>query len=161
MSGFQIRPLNSSDTQWIAQLITKRWKAEFIVAHGKIYHPRDLPGFIATKNAEKIGLITYDIKNRDCEIISLDSLEPSIGVGTALVEATKKAASEHDCSRLWLTTTNDNLKALRFYQKRGFVLVKIHRNMVEVARLYKPIPLIGNDGIPIRDEIELEMKLKR
>ncbi len=63
-------------------------------------------------------------------------------------------------SALWLTTTNDNLNALRFYQKRGFVLIKIHRNAVEIARQYKPIPLIGMDGIAVRDEIELELALK-
>ncbi|MFP3471139.1 GNAT family N-acetyltransferase, partial [Micrococcus sp. SIMBA_144] len=61
------------------------------------------------------------------------------------------------CSRITLITTNDNLAALKFYQKRGFVMTAIHRNAVEKARKIKPeIPLIGNDGIPIRDEIQLE-----
>lgn len=55
---------------------------------------------------------------------------------------------------------DDNLNALRFYQKRGFVLVAIYRNALDIARKLKPeIPLIGNDGIPLRDEIELEMIL--
>jgi hypothetical protein len=57
-----------------------------------------------------------------------------------------------------LVTTNDNLNALRFYQKRGFVLVAVHRNALEVSRKLKPeIPLVGMDSIPLRDEIELEM----
>jgi hypothetical protein len=66
------------------------------------------------------------------------------------------------CTRLWLITTNDNLHALRFYQKRGFMLVAVHRNAVEQSRKLKPeIPLYGKDGIPIRDEIELEMLLNQ
>ncbi len=52
------------------------------------------------------------------------------------------------------------MNALRFYQKRGFVLVAIHRDALDISRKLKPeIPLIGNDGIPLRDEIELEMIL--
>lgn len=58
---------------------------------------------------------------------------------------------------MWLITTNDNTVALRFYQKRGFVLAAIHRNALEESRRLKPsIPLVGIDGIPIRDETELE-----
>lgn len=60
------------------------------------------------------------------------------------------------CKVIKLITTNDSLLALKFFQKRGFVLSKIINNAVEKARKLKPeIPLIGNDGIPIRDEIEL------
>ncbi len=53
------------------------------------------------------------------------------------------------------------MRALRFYQKRGFVLVAVHRDAVAAARALKPeIPLIGEDGIPIRDELELELALE-
>jgi RimJ/RimL family protein N-acetyltransferase len=78
----------------------------------------------------------------------------------ALIEAVKNTARAAKCKRLWLITTNDNLNALRFYQKRGFVLVAVHRNALEISRQLKPeIPLFGADGIPLRDEIELEMIL--
>lgn len=92
--------------------------------------------------------------------MSLDSLRESQGIGTALMEAVKKVALEAGCCRIWLITTNDNLHALRFYQKRGFVLVAVHRGAVTASRKIKPeIPLMGADGIPIRDEIELERDL--
>ena len=104
--------------------------------------------------------MTYTIVGDDCEIVSLDSLRPGAGIGTALIDAVKAAAVESGCKRLWLVTTNDNMNALRFYQKRGFVLVKVNRNVIEFARTLKPVPLIGADGIPLRDEIELEMVLK-
>ena len=160
MSDFQIRPLNIEDKNWIPQFITERWGAEFIVAHGKIYYPRDLPGFVALKGAERAGLITYCLAEKNCEIVSIDSLVQSVGIGTALIEAVTGVARESACKRVWLTTTNDNLNALRFYQKRGFVLVTIHQNAVNVARQYKPIPLTGANGIPIRDEIELELMIE-
>ena len=159
MSDFCIRPVDSDDGDWIAQFIAERWGAEFIAAHYEVFHCRDLPGFVASEGEEKVGLLTYKIVGDDCEIVSLDSLRSCMGVGTGLIDAVKTAASESGCKRLWLVTTNDNMNALRFYQKRGFVLVKINRNAIEFARNLKPVPLIGAEGIPLRDEIELEMML--
>jgi len=160
MTDFQIRPLNNEDKDWIAQFIAQHWGAEFVVVHGWTYYPSDLPGFAALKNAEKVGLITYCLEDKNCEIVSLNSLKPSVGIGTALVEAVKDVAGKSGCKRVWLITTNDNLNALRFYQKRGFSLATIHRNAVEKSRKLKPIPLTGFEGIPIRDEIELELIIK-
>ena len=159
MSEFHIRAIDSSDRQWVTRFITERWGAEFVVAHREIYYCKDLPGFIAVGAKEKIGLVTYTMSGSECEIVSLDSVRPCIGIGTALIEAVRGVAVETGYKRLWLITTNDNMNALRFYQKRGFVLVKIDRGAVEYARQLKPIPRIGLDGVPIRDEIELEMLL--
>ena len=78
----------------------------------------------------------------------------------SLVLAARDIAIQSNCTRLWLITTNDNIPALIFYQNRGFNLVAIHKNALEFSRRLKPeIPMIGLDGIPIRDEIELEMML--
>jgi DNA-3-methyladenine glycosylase I len=159
LSSFSVRPLDSNDQGWVAQFITEHWGAEFVVAHGEVYYPAKLPGFVAIQGNEEIGLVTYAIVGDSCEIVTLNSLRPSSGIGTALIEAVKAEARQARCRRLWLITTNDNLNALRFYQKRGFVLVAIHRNAVEFTRKLKPVPLLGGDGIPIRDEIEVEMIL--
>ena len=157
MSTFHIRALVPDDKPWVTEFVTKRWGAEIVVARGVIYYPRDLPGFVAVQEKEKVGLVTYFITRDNCEIVSLDSLRTSTGIGTSLVEAVIETARHSHCRRLSLTTTNDNLNALRFYQKRGFRLVAVHRNAVEIARQHKQIPKLGADGIPIRDEIELEM----
>ena len=161
MSNFNIRPVDADDKDWIKQFIIGRWGAELVVAHGVVFYPHDLPGYVALQGEERVGLVTYHIEEGSCEIVTLDSIQPSIGVGTALIEGVKKVARQSGCRRLWLITTNDNLNALRFYQKRGFVLVAVHRNALEISRKLKPeIPLIGADGIPLRDEIELEMSLE-
>jgi ribosomal protein S18 acetylase RimI-like enzyme len=157
-----VRALDASDRDWVAQLITEHWGASTVVAHGVVYYPHTLPGFVAIQNGERVGLITYHIEGDSCEVVTIDSTRSSSGIGTALIEGVKQAARRAGCKRLWLITTNDNLNALRFYQKRGFVLVAIHRNALEVTRRLKPeVPLIGNDDIPLRDEIELEMMLDK
>jgi GNAT superfamily N-acetyltransferase len=152
--------IDNSDRAWVRGFIVRQWGAEIIVVHGEIYRPHELPGFIARHDEEKIGLITYRIDGDRCEIVTLDSVRENVGVGAMLIESVKQAAQQARCNRLWLITTNDNLHALRFYQKRGFVLVAVHRNALELSRKIKPqIPLVGNEGIPLRDEIELEMML--
>ena len=131
-----------------------------MIVHGEIFYPAELPGFVAEHGHEILGLITYQIKNNQCEVITLDSLKEDQGIGTQLIEAVKTKAVKTGCPRIWVITTNDNLPALGFYQKRGFKIKEIAINAVEKSRILKPsIPLTGYEGIPIRDEIELEMSL--
>jgi GNAT superfamily N-acetyltransferase len=131
-----------------------------IVVHQDLYYPAELPGFIAWQNEHITGLVTYHFEDNAVELLTLNSLIPDQGMGTALIEAVKIAARSFAARRLWLVTTNDNLNALRFYQKRGFHLTALYPGAVSLAREIKPaIPLTGDFDIPIRDEIELEMIL--
>ena len=144
----------------MASLLTEHWGSVKMVTRGKIYKADELPGFVAVQEGKPAGLLTYQINGKDCEIVTMNSLVENQGIGSALIDAVKSAAVTAGCKRLWLITTNDNTAALRFWQKRGFSLLAIHCNAVEQSRRLKPeIPLSGNDGIPIRDEIELEMTL--
>ena len=155
------RPIESLPLQ-MRPLTTEHWGDTIVVAHGKVYHPQTLPGFVATLKGNRVGLLTYSLEDEHCEIVTLASTKPGIGIGTLLLKAVMQAAREAGCKRLWLITTNDNLLGLHFYQKRGFTLVTVHRHAVDAARHLKPrIPLIGNDQIPLHDEIELEMMLAR
>jgi DNA-3-methyladenine glycosylase I len=157
---FTLRPISDADQPWVRQWMIDHWGAELMVAHNEQFYPAEYPGFVADSDADVVGLVTYKLRGDECEILSLDSLVESRGIGSALVEAVRKVALENGARRLWLITTNDNIKALRFYQKRGFELVKIHPHAVDESRKIKPsIPLIGEFGIPLRDEIELEILL--
>ena len=155
-----IRPLTDADRAWVEQFVLQRWGSTIMIGHGVTYRIDQLPGLVADVEGEHAGLLTYDIQDQNCEIVSLDSTQP--GVGTALMEAIKTLAQRQHCTRLWLITTNDNLHALRFYQRRGYALVAVYRDAVTQSRKLKTeIPLLGNDDIPIRDEIELELILDR
>jgi GNAT superfamily N-acetyltransferase len=93
-----------------------------------------------------------------CEITSLDSLQAGRGIGTQLIDEVILEARKRNCHRLFLITTNDNLNALGFYQRREFELSALYRGAVNETRKSKPsIPLIGENRIPLRDEIELEL----
>ncbi|MBN2084049.1 MAG: GNAT family N-acetyltransferase [Anaerolineales bacterium] len=159
MTEYTIRPVTVEDKPWIRQLMREHWAAEFIVVRGGEYRPAELPGFLAEIGAAKAGLITHRIEGDSCEIMTLDSLSPGRGIGGALIEAVRSAARMAGCRRLFVVTTNNNLHALRFYQRRGFVLSALRPNAVAESRKHKPIPLLDENGISIRDEIELEMML--
>ena len=155
-----IHRLTAADLPRLRQFWKEHWDAEFVVAHGTVFHPENVSGFIALDGNEWVGLVTYSFLETDCEIVSIDSLRENDGIGTALIEKVVEEAKANQCRRVHLTTTNANLRALGFYQKRGFHLAALRPNAVEEARKLKPgIPLIGENGIPLRDEIELEMML--
>ena len=155
-----IRRLTVDDLPRLRQMWKENWGDEFVVAHGVIYRPDTLDGFIAFDGDEWVGEITHTFSGNDCEIVSLDSLREGQGIGTKLINAVVEEARKQNCRRVFLITTNDNLHALGFYQKRGFELVAVHRGAVHESRKIKPgISLIGDNNIPLRDEIELEMVL--
>jgi ribosomal protein S18 acetylase RimI-like enzyme len=160
---FQIRALTPADRNWVAHFLDNHWGSTKIVTRGRAFYGHLLPGFVAELNdapddAPPAGLLIYNIEGDSCEVITINSLQAGMGVGTSLLEAVRLAALEAGCRRVWLITTNDNLEALRFFQKRGYHLVAVHRNALAEARKIKPqIPLVGKHDIPLRDEIELEL----
>ena len=81
-------------------------------------------------------------------------------MGAALGEHCAAEAGRLGASTLWLLTTNDNLDALRLYQRHGFRLAALHPGAIDAARRVKPqIPVVGRHGIPLRDELVLERSL--
>jgi ribosomal protein S18 acetylase RimI-like enzyme len=159
-TAFTIRPLTPADREWIRGKMVEAWEAEIIVVHKEVFRPAELPGFAACTGEEIVGLLTFRMDEDACEIMTLNSWREGTGIGTALIEAARQAAAREKRRRLFLVSTNDNTRALRFYQKQGFTIAAVRLNVMEQSRKLKPeIPPTGADGIPIRDEIELEIVL--
>jgi len=155
-----LRCLTRDDLPRLGQFWIEHWGGEGVITRGNIYRPEQLEGFVIEDGVEWIGLLTFFIKDDECEVTSLDSLREGQGIGSTLIDKASKEARARKCKRLFLITTNDNLNALGFYQKRGFELVTIYRGAILESRKIKPsIPLIGMNNIPLRDEIELEINL--
>ena len=155
-----IRRLTHNDLPRLRQFWVEHWGADFMVTRGKIYRPEQLNGFVAETDDAWSGLVTFVIEDHEMEVTSLDSLREGNGLGTTLINKVIEEARTKECQRLFLITTNDNLNALGFYQRRGFELSKLYRGAINESRKLKPsISLIGENNIPLRDEIELEMIL--
>ena len=155
-----MRRLTPDDLPRLRQFWIEHWGGEEMVTRGNVYRPEQLDGFVIEDEREWLGLVTFIVTSDECEVTSLNSLREAQGIGTSLINAVVEESRKHGYKRVFFITTNDNLNALGFYQKRGFELVAVYRGAVNESRKIKPgIPLIGYNNIPLRDEIELEMKL--
>jgi GNAT superfamily N-acetyltransferase len=156
-----VRPLNDDDRSWLTGFMTERWGAPVAAGGGRLHRLDALPGLVAVDpDGTVAGVVTYLIEGDDCEVISIDAVVQGEGVGTALLEAACDAAAAAGCRRVRLITTNDNVDALRFYQRRGFALSELPPGAVDESRRMKPqIPHVGAYGIPIRDELVLVREL--
>lgn len=154
---YQIVPIETELREKVVAFITENWGSSIIVTKGKIHRAEELQGYVVLYNGKVQALITYNISGGECEIVSLDSLLENQGIGTCLIEKVIQTVTNNGCKRVWLITTNDNTKAIRFFQRRGFDMIGLYINAIQESRKIKPqIPLRGFDDIPILHEIEFQ-----
>jgi len=149
-----VRPLADEERDWLRQTLRDAWSGDTVVGRGQTWTPGELPALVAVDDGERVGVATYTVGGDTAELVTLNAFKEGIGAGRRLVEAVAEAARAAGAARLRVMTTNDNTRALRLYQRNGFRLAELRPGGID--RTLKPtIPLIGNDGIPIRDEIDL------
>ena len=157
---FEIRDLTPEDKPWVQRVLHQYWASTVQVAKGRKIQADELPGIAAIRDGVHVGLLTYQIENNECEIVTHNSLAGHGGIGSCLLAGVRTKAREAGCTRLWCITTNDNTPALRFYQRREFQIVAFYKNAVNEARHIKnEIPDKGIDGIKLEHELELEYTL--
>ncbi|KWW12560.1 hypothetical protein AS888_09360 [Peribacillus simplex] len=142
----------------VKRFFIHHWETSQVVFSRGLFHYAELEGFgVMDEDGEISGLGTYKVSDQVCQIISLNSVHENQGVGSSLLYVMENIAKEKNCHTIKAITTNDNLQALKFFQKRGYAISEIVKNAVEHSREIKPeIPFYSRDGIPIRDEIILE-----
>ena len=130
----------------LSWLVAELWGSELVAVHGNVLRPAELDGFIAERARRVVGLLTFQLVGDTLEIVML-------------IDAAVAAARRFRSHEIRLTTTNDNVDALRFYQRRGFRLAELRPGAVDRSRLEKPqIPRTGDYGIPLHDEIDLTLR---
>lgn len=159
-----MRPREAADRAAVQAFLVRNHSAR-VARLGEVLVPLDHPALVAeTDDGRLRGVLTCvpDEAREQCEVLTLHTTERWRGTGTALMAAAERWAAGRGYVRLWLITTNDNVDALRFYQRRGFRLAALHPGAVAAARtrLKPEIPLTGAYGIPLRDEIEMEKRLR-
>lgn len=152
-----IERIDSVNREMVNAFIREHWYNTTMVIRGKQIDMTHTEGFFLREKENIVGLLTYIVYDSILEITSLDSLRENQGIGSALVNMAVREAGERGLQKIVLITTNDNIDAIRFYQKRGFDMVRLFHNAVDAARKLKPeIPLIGENAIPLHHEIEFE-----
>lgn len=152
--------ISSLNRNLVDEFIKQHWYTTTMIIRGKEIDMTKTEGFYFSKEEDIIGLITYMVYDNILEITSLDSIQENRGIGSKLVDAVIQEANDRKLQKIVLITTNDNINAIRFYQKRGFDMVRLFHNALDISRKMKPeIPLIGENSIPLRHEIEFEFSI--
>jgi GNAT superfamily N-acetyltransferase len=156
-----IVPASAVERRALLAHLVEAWGDETVAVRGELMRPADQPGLVALAEGGIVGHAAYRLDGRSAYIVAIDSLLPRSGVGSALLAAVEAAARGAGCERMVLDTTNDNIDALRFYQRRGFRIVVVRPGAVDEARrtLKPTIPKMGRSGIPMHDELTLEKPL--
>ena len=148
--------IRAEDRNRIAAFLVERWHDRVVMLDGRAIDAATLPGFVEFGDGAVLGLVTLLDGVSESEIVTLDAVNAFTGLGTRFVEKAAQRASDLRLSRLVVRTTNDNLDALRFYQRRGFRLHRLVPRAIDEERRVDPsIPLFGHYGIPVRDELML------
>ena len=158
----EIVTADSVATHELDAFIRTVWGADFVVAHGERIFLSGSAGFAAVWDGRVVGHGSYRIVDDACEVTSISADPQRVGTGSLLMDRIIDEARRNGCLRVWVTTTNDNLDALRFYQRRGFRFVALRPGAVDVARteLKPEVPEIGSYGIRMRDELDLALDLQ-
>lgn len=152
--------ISSLNRNLVDEFIEQHWCTTTMIIRGKEIDMTKTEGFYFSKGEDIIGLITYIVYENILEVTSLDSLQENQGIGCKLLDAVIYEAKNRRLQKIVLITTNDNINAIRFYQKRGFDMVRLYHNALNISRKMKPeIPLIGENSIPLRHEIEFELSI--
>jgi ribosomal protein S18 acetylase RimI-like enzyme len=125
------------------------------------YQPGHVDG-IVWRDAEsgRTGFITWWIDGERAEIVSVHAEPPGGGAGTRVMDAAEEELRRRGVKTAVLATTNDNARALNFYIRRGYRLVRLHLDAIHRVRALKPgVPLTGRDGVSLQDMWELEKRL--
>ena len=153
-----LRPLGPADADWARRVLVSTWGSVLAARKGELVDASVLPGFVAAVDAADVGLAIVAPRGPEYEVVSVSTTVEGRGVGRALLQQCVDDARERGCRRVWLTTTNDNVRAIAFYQRFGMDLCAFYRHGVDVSRQLKPsIPLLGASGVPIAHELEFEL----
>ena len=152
----QVRLADKDEREVAVDLLVRRW-GDPIVVRSRIYRIDACDIFVA---GDMQGLAAVSGSDRPiAELVAINAFVRHRGIGSALLRSIVESLEGFEILRL--TTTNDNLDALRFYQRRGFRLQALRPGAVDAARLHKPtISAVGEHGIPIRDELDLALDLR-
>jgi GNAT superfamily N-acetyltransferase len=156
-----VRDLDAArDLAWASEVLDGALAGRWQARRGKLVDVLAVPGLVAECDGDRAGLLMYRLDAGECEIEALVATTRAVGIGTALVEELCRRAGP---LRIRVVTTNDNVRAQRFYARLGFTVAEVRRGAVDEARrtLKPTIGLIGEGGIRISDEIELVLDTLR
>lgn len=161
VAAFDIRPIDEPMRPLVAEFLVNYWHVDAMIVRGERIAITKIDGFVVLEKDSLVGVATYIVRGDACEIVTLNSLHKGGGIGSALIDTVAAEARRQRCKSLRLITTNDNIYAIGYYQKRGFELAGMNLGAIDREREIIPaVPLIGENGLPMRHAINFVMDLQ-
>jgi ribosomal protein S18 acetylase RimI-like enzyme len=155
-----VRTLAEEDRVWSGDSLRRTWGSTSVARQGALVDAAGLPGLVALLDDLPVGLLTYARREDDIEVVTVHAEHEGVGVGRALMDELLRRARAMGVGRIWLVTTNDNIRAIDFYQRWGMDLVGLVADGVTASRRVKPsIPMVAENGIPVRHELVFQLVL--
>lgn len=160
--SYTIRPIADKDHETVATQIRNEWTTTRLGYIDHIIESHGLPGFVAEIDGKFVGALTWRIYENCLQVVTVISDKEGLGIGSALLKEAEEEAKRQGIPRVLISTENSYIDALSFYQKRGYLLHRVHINVMGYLngiRGWSAIPKIDTNGIPIRDQIDLIKKV--
>jgi len=139
----------------IQEFVQRFWGEQEQLSFDRKIMVAELPAYVAKVENNIIGFISFTEADDTVIIVALGMLPQyqSAGVGRSLIEKVEGEAKRMLKKRLLVSTSNDDLPALAFYQSLGFQIYEVKPNVI--AEKHGEI-LEGIGGLPVRDELRLQ-----
>ena len=154
--AFAVRDALPSDRHAIEEICDRVWGETELEAFGRMFDVLSCANVVAEADGRLAGMISLAIDRGEQAVVML-SVYPEFqggGIGAALLEAAEERARAAKLPAVKVATTNDDIPALYFYQRHGFVIYEIDCGVV-VDHHGAVLP--GFAGIPVRDEVRLRL----
>jgi N-acetylglutamate synthase-like GNAT family acetyltransferase len=154
-----VREATEQDRDNVTRLFRRDFGRTKIVAFGSVMSLEEGPALVAEMNGELAGALGYRLREDALQIVALatEAEWQRSGVGGHLVLQAEALARRLGLGKTVFCATNDNLPALYFYQRCGYVISEVV--VGSLVAIVPPGAPSGFAGIPPRDEIRLEKRL--
>lgn len=151
----EVRVATDDDRAGIAGLFLTDFGRSKLVAFGEEFQLETVPAIVAELDGDLAGALAYRLHGEMLQIVALatDPEWQRSGVGARLVDHAEAVARQAGLAHVTVTTTNDNLPALYFYQRRGYRLTEVVPDAISATGGQTGCE--GFAGIPMRDEFHL------
>lgn len=157
--SFTVRRVTSEgERSTIRKFVTRFWGEEEQLTFDRKFAVAELPAYVAKVENHTIGFISFG-ETREAVIVVAMGVLPQyqyFGIGKRLIRKVEIEAKRLRKRKMLVSTSNDDLPALAFYQSRGFHIYEVKPNVI--AQKHGAV-LRGIGGLPVRDELRLQKTL--
>jgi len=148
-----------NEREKIQELVKRFWGEPEQLTFDRKFIVAELPAYLAKSGSDVIGFVSFAEVDYAIIVVALGILPKyqNAGVGKSLIEKVEAEAKRLGKKKLLVSTSNDDLPALAFYQHLGFQIYEVKPNVIAEKH---GMVLKGIGGLPVRDELRLQKLLQ-